>query len=172
MRTAAAATALVGSVIVANALTASYGLIPAGFGLLVPAGTYAAALALLARDWLHELRGLSGVVPAIIVGAVVSALIDPRLGFASGVAFMLAELADTAVYAPLREKRRTTALLASQAVGAVVDSLVFLSLAFGVSALTVETLAGQLLVKVVWVAVPVALLYKLTRRRDAVPVRR
>ena len=161
---------LVGAVLAANALTATLGLVPAGFGLLVPAGTYAAAVALLARDWLHELRGLRGVIPAIIVGAAVSAVIDPRLGVASGVAFLLAELADTAVYAPLRERRRTTALLGSQAVGATVDTAVFITLAFGASALTWQTFGGQLLVKVVWVAVPIAALYK-WRASRALPVR-
>ena len=43
------------SIVAANYLTAHYGLVPAGFGLLVTAGTYAAGFALLARDFVQSI---------------------------------------------------------------------------------------------------------------------
>lgn len=80
VRTVVLATAFVGSVVVANVVTSRFGLIPAGFGLLVPAGTYAAGLALGLRDALQEAAGLRAVFAAIVVGAVVSALLgDGRI---------------------------------------------------------------------------------------------
>ena len=44
-----------------------------------------------------------------------------------------------------------------RAKGAVVDTVLFLALAFGAVALTGEAIGGQLLVKVAYVALPVAL---------------
>jgi len=52
-----------------------------------------------------------------------------RLALASGVAFTLSELADWAVYRPLRERGWVPAAVASNIVGAIVDSAVFLAIA-------------------------------------------
>jgi uncharacterized PurR-regulated membrane protein YhhQ (DUF165 family) len=150
LRAALTATALVASIALANWLTTHYGLIPAGFGLLVTAGTYAAGLALGLRDLLHEAGGIRWVLGAIAAGIVVSLLLgDGRIALASAAAFGLAELADLAVYAPLRRRQWHTAVIASNAAGAVVDTLVFLLIAG--FPLTFGLVAGQLLVKAVWV---------------------
>jgi uncharacterized PurR-regulated membrane protein YhhQ (DUF165 family) len=154
---------LVGTVVLANWLVSAFGLIPAGFGLLVPAGTYAAGLALCLRDLLHDSGGVRGVLGAIAVGIVVSFLLgDGRIALASAVAFGLAELLDLAVYAPLRRRAWKTAVIASNAVGAVVDTLVFLPLAGFL--LTFATVGGQLLVKAVWVTATFLLLTEGVRR--------
>lgn len=139
----------VGTVVLANWVTSRYGLVTAGFGLLVPAGTYAAGLALGLRDTLQDAAGVRRVLAAIGIGTAVSFLAgDARIAAASGVAFLLAELADLAVYTPLRRKGWRRAVLASNAVGAVLDTLLFLSIAgFPV---TVQSVAGQVLVKAVW----------------------
>jgi queuosine precursor transporter len=145
-----AAAVLVATVVVANWVTTRYGLIPAGFGLQVTAGTYAAGLALAARDVLHEAGGVRWVLATIAVGAVLSlVLADGRIALASAAAFLLAELLDLAVYAPLRRRHWPMAVAASNAVGAVVDTLVFLTVA-GFQ-LTAGLVAGQVLVKAVWV---------------------
>jgi uncharacterized PurR-regulated membrane protein YhhQ (DUF165 family) len=157
------AVGLVGTVVLANWLVSAFGLIPAGFGLLVPAGTYAAGLALCLRDLLHDSGGVRWVLGAIAVGIVVSFLLgDGRIALASAVAFGLAELLDLAVYAPLRRRAWKTAVVASNAVGAVVDTLVFLSLAG--FPLTFATVGGQLLVKAVWVTATFLLLTEGVRR--------
>jgi len=147
---ALAALALLGCIVLANWATTHYGLIPAGFGLMVTAGTYAAGLALAARDVLHETGGVRWVLATIAGGCVLSlALGDGRIALASAIAFTLAELLDLAVYAPLRRRHWTGAVVASNAVGAVVDTFAFLLIAG--FPLTVQLVGGQFLVKAVWV---------------------
>lgn len=125
MKTLAAIT-FVGLIVAANWLTARYGMV-AG---LVTAGTFAAGLVLLVRDWLQEAAGRWWTLTVIAAGAGLSAwLSSPALALASGVAFAVSELADLAVYTPLRERSKAAAMVASNSVGAVVDSLLFLWLA-------------------------------------------
>ena len=54
---------------------------------------------------------------------------------ASAAAFLFSELADTAVYTPLARRRLISAVLASSLVGTIIDSTLFLWLAFGSVAL-------------------------------------
>ena len=83
LRALTAATALLASIAAANWLTTHYGLIPAGFGLLVTAGTYTAGLALAFRDVLHEAGGIRWVLAAIAAGCALSlALADGRIALA------------------------------------------------------------------------------------------
>jgi queuosine precursor transporter len=141
----------VGMVLAANLTTAHLGLVAAGLGplvLLVPPGTYFAGITFGLRDGLQDRGGVRLVLPAIAAGAVLSfVLTEPGLAVASGAAFLLAELADLLVYTPLRDKGWRRAVIASNAVGAVVDTLLFLWLA-GFE-LTPESIGGQLLVKAV-----------------------
>lgn len=118
--------------------------------MIVSAGSYAAALALAFRDLLHDAGGLRWVLATIGVGCVVSYVLgDPRIALASAVAFIVAELIDLAVYAPLRKRNKRLAIFASNAVGATADTLLFLAIAgFPVTA---SSVLGQLLVKAVWV---------------------
>lgn len=125
-----------GLVVLANALTARYGFV---FGLAT-AGTFAAGLTFAVRDLLHEAAGRAWVLSAIGAGALLSvgwiemfgtggAPIEPwRLASASGTAFAFAELADYAVYAPLRRRSVGMAALLSNTVGAIADSALFLTL--------------------------------------------
>lgn len=146
----ACAAGYVASIVLANWLSNRYGLITAGFGLLVSAGTYSAAVALCLRDWLHELAGPPAVLVAIVIGAGVSyGVSSAAIATASAVAFTCSELADMAIYTPLRERQRSGAVAASNAVGAVIDTLLFLWIAG--FPLTGQSIGGQLLVKAVWV---------------------
>lgn len=149
-----AALALIGTVVLANYLTTRYHFVPVGFGLTAAAGTLAAGLALGLRDLVHDLLGRRAVVAVIIAGALLSYLVaDPFIALASGVAFLIAEAVDFAVYVPLRRRgaiggrRWTVAVVGSNVAGAVVDTVVFLSLAFGWAAVTWTALAGQLVGK-------------------------
>lgn len=74
-------------------------------------------------------------------------------------AFVLAELADFAVYAPLRKRQLTVAVLASGAVGAAIDSAAFLWLAFG----SLAFIEGQMLGKM-WMSLAAATALILMRR--------
>lgn len=147
----------------ANLLTSHYGLVPAGFGLTVTAGTYAAGLALALRDSLQSLAGLPVAIAAMLVGITASALTaDPRIVTASIAATAVGELTDLAVYTPLRVRGRRRALAASCALGAVADTVLFLSLA-GFT-LTAAAVGGQVLVKAVWVTGSYLLLGEGVRR--------
>lgn len=156
----------VAAIVLANIITSSYGLVPAGFGLLVPAGTYLAGLALSLRDQLQRTAGLRWVWAGIVGGIAVSVLAaDGRIALASGAAFLLSELLDLGVYSALRAKTWRGAVITSNAVGAVVDTLVFLALAgFPVTSVSV---GGQLLVKAVWCTATFLLVSEVIRR--AVP---
>lgn len=132
----------------ANWLTTRYGLIPMGFGLTATAGTYAAGAALLLRDVVQDVCGWRWVLAGIGAGAALTALTSPALAVASTVAFLLAEVLDTAVYTPLRDRGWARAALASGIVGAVADTYAFLALAG--FPLTTQTVGGQLVGKTVW----------------------
>lgn len=149
IKPAAAIAAYVACIVLANVLTAQFGLIPVGFGLMAAAGTYAASLALLARDLAQDTSGRLAVLVAVVVGAALSAwLSTPQLALASGSAFLIAELADMGVYTPLRREGWARAVIASNLVGSLVDTLVFLALAgFPVTALAV---GGQMAGKLLW----------------------
>jgi len=100
---------------------------------------------------------------AILVGAVLSALLaPPALVIASAAAFLLSEFADLAVYTPLARRGLITAVVASSAAGLVVDSVVFLWLAFG----SLEFLLGQIVGKAWMVLLSIPCVGWL-RRRDA-----
>ena len=80
---------------------------------------------------------------------------------ASGVAFLLSEFADLAVYTPLARRRLVAAVVASSLVGLVVDSIIFLWLAFG----SLDFLAGQIVGKGWMVLLSIPFVHYL-RRRD------
>jgi uncharacterized PurR-regulated membrane protein YhhQ (DUF165 family) len=137
-------------------------LIPVAPGLMAPSGVVTVGLALVLRDLVQRRLGLWWAVAAILGGAVLSAIIaPPALVIASAVAFLLSELADLAVYTPLQRRRLLLAVFASSLVGLIVDSVVFLSLAFG----SLEFLAGQIVGKAWMVALAMPFI-ALLRRRD------
>jgi uncharacterized PurR-regulated membrane protein YhhQ (DUF165 family) len=150
---AAAAAAFVGTVILANYLTTTFGFVPVGFGLVATAGTFIAGAALALRDVVQDALGRAAVAGAILAGAILSFVVaDPLIALASAAAFLVSELADFAVYTPLRARQRfggrrwALAVTASGVVGAVVDTVVFLGIAFGAASI-LPGLAGQLVGK-------------------------
>lgn len=135
--------------------------IPVGFGLEAPSGVLMVGLALVMRDVVHERLGPLWALGAILVGTALSALVaPPALVLASASAFLLSEGADMAVYSPLRERRLWLAVLASGLVGAMVDSAVFLWLAFG----SLDFIAGQVLGKVWMSLLALPVLFALSNR--------
>lgn len=119
-------------------------LIPVAPGLMAPSGVLMIGLALVLRDLVQRRLGALYAVAAILAGAALSAsLAPPTLVLASGVAFLLSELADFAVYTPLQRRRLVLAVFASGIVGLTIDSAVFLYLAFG----NLDFIAGQIVGK-------------------------
>lgn len=151
----------IGAVVAANKVTEHLDFVPVGFGLTAAAGTYAAGLALLTRDFLQDAAGRWAVLAAIAVGGALSWMFsDPSLAFASTAAFLTAELCDMAVYTPLRRRGWAVAVLASNAVGAVLDTLVFLHL---MHLLTADAVKGQMVGKA-WATVLVVAAVVAVRR--------
>jgi uncharacterized PurR-regulated membrane protein YhhQ (DUF165 family) len=156
----------VATVIGANWALNRYGIVTIWPGVKAPAGVYFAGLAFGLRDALHELGGRAWVFAAIATGAVVSYVIEDAatipggytaIAVASAVAFALSELADLAVYEPLRERNWPTAVTASNVVGAIVDSALFLWLAFG----SLDHMAGQIWGKALMVAPALLIVWKI-----------
>lgn len=134
--------------------------IPVGFGYSAPSGVLLIGAALVFRDVVQRVAGKRPVLIAIGIGVALSYLINPALATASAVAFALGELADFAVFTPLAAKSNATyvarayrmgkhvpmydqrwsvyrpgwliaAVVASGVVGGIIDTFVFLQLAFG-----------------------------------------
>lgn len=136
-------------------------IIPVGFGLTAPSGVLMIGLALVLRDLVQRWLGVAWVIGAILAGAVLSAAIaPPALVLASATAFLLSELADTAVYTPLAERRLMLAVWLSSIVGLAIDGAVFLWLAFGSLAL----LPGQIVGKAIMVAAAMPVIWLMRRR--------
>lgn len=158
------------TIVAANWATAHYGFVPVGLGLMATAGTYAAGLAFVARDAVQDTAGRLGAIAALAAGAALSWwLSTPALAIASAVAFGLSELADMAIYTPLRRRGYARAAIASNLVGAVVDTVVFLWLAgFGLAPLVVAgQLVGKAWVTALVVALVVMVRFATTRQRQA-----
>ncbi|MFI7680960.1 VUT family protein [Amycolatopsis sp. K13G38] len=135
-------------------------------GLHIPAGALLAGLAFTVRDLLQDAVGTRTTLLAIALGAALSGLVaEPRIALASATAFAVSELVDLAVYTPLRDRSHLAAVSVSNAVGLLVDSLLFLPLAFG----SLTYLTGQLVGKTATTALAVALLAGVRARRRAVP---
>ena len=137
-------------------------LVPVWPGVMAPSGVLMVGLALVLRDIVQRRLGPLAGLGAIAVGTLISAtLAPPAIVLASVAAFLLSELADFAVYTPLQRRRFVTAVFASSVIGLVVDSLVFLYLAFG----SLDFLAGQIIGKA-WMVLLALPLMHLLRRRD------
>lgn len=143
------------TIVAANYAITTWGIVPIGFGLMAPAGVYFAGLAFTFRDLLQDQGGRWIVLGCIVVGAAISFLLsDGRIAIASGVAFLISEALDMAVYTPLKDRQWLGAVAASNVVGLVADSALFLWLAFG----SIQLLAGQVVGKFYMTILAVAVL--------------
>ena len=137
-------------------------LIPVAPGLMAPSGVTMIGIALVLRDLVQRRLGVGVAAGAILAGGALSAFVaPPALVIASAAAFLVSEFADLAVYTPLAQRRLIAAVVASSFVGLVVDSIVFLWLAFG----SLEFLAGQVVGKGWMVLLSIPFVMWL-RRRD------
>jgi uncharacterized PurR-regulated membrane protein YhhQ (DUF165 family) len=137
-------------------------LIPVAPGLMAPSGVLMAGLALVLRDLVQRRLGLGWASAAVLAGAALSALLaPPALVVASAAAFLLSETADLAVYTPLQRRGLVLAVALSSVAGLVLDSVVFLLLAFG----SLDFLAGQVVGKL-WMVLASLPFVAWLRRRD------
>jgi uncharacterized PurR-regulated membrane protein YhhQ (DUF165 family) len=132
---------------------------------MAPSGVLMVGVALVLRDLVQRRLGLIAAVAAILIGAGISGLVAPlALVTASAAAYLISEFADLAVYTPLQERRFLAAVVASSIVGLIVDSIVFLWLAFG----SLDFLAGQVVGKAWMVLLAVPFILYLRRRDEQI----
>ena len=137
-------------------------LLPVAPGIAAPSGVLVVGLALVLRDLVQRRLGFAAGFAAVVLGAALSALLaPPAIVLASAAAFFLSETTDLLVYTPLQRRRFVLAVALSGAAGLVVDSIVFLSLAFG----SLEFLPGQVLGKA-WMVLLALPVMAWLRRRD------
>lgn len=137
-------------------------LIPVAPGVMAPSGVVVIGLAFVLRDLVQRRIGVRWAAVAVVAGALLSAVFaPPSLVVASGAAFLFSETADLAVYTPLQRRRLILAVFASSIVGLIVDSILFLYLAFG----SIEFLLGQVIGKS-WMVIIALPFIVLLRRRD------
>ena len=144
------------------------GLTPSGSSIYAPSGVLAIGLGFTLRDLVQRRLGVKVTVLAIVTGALLSAALDPSLALASGVAFLLAETLDLIVYTPLQRRHLVAAVVASNTVGVVVDSIVFLIIAFG----SLSLLQGQVIGKAWMTLVAIPVVYAIRewdRKRGLLP---
>lgn len=165
--------AYVGCIFAANYFIAHVGdqpfpggphVVPVGFGYEAPSGVLWVGAAFTFRDLVQLNLGRWWAVLAILAGAALSYLVAPSFAFASGAAFLLSEGLDFAVYTPLAQRRWLTAVALSNVVGTVLDTFVFLWLAF--HALTFWQ--GQVIGKLWMTVLAVAVLIPIRRRAQAI----
>lgn len=136
--------------------------LPVGFGLTAPSGVYVVGLALVLRDQLQKRAGKTVALALIAAGAIITALFAPSLALASTAAFVIAESVDFGIYSLVRRwASHEMSAAASNAVSIVVDSLVFLSIAFG----SLAFIQGQVVGKAWATLAGVAVLFVLRGRR-------
>lgn len=167
-----AALLFVGTVWFANWLLTRYGVVPIGFGLEAPAGVFAVGVAFTLRDIVHRTLGRVAVVMCIAGGCLLAYLIEANaqipggyvtIATASAAAFLFSETADLLIYTPLERRSFLGAVAASNVVGTVVDSVLFLWLAFG----SLAFLNGQIVGKLAMTAAALPLLYLSRRQLEA-----
>lgn len=130
-------------------------MIPVAPGIMAPSGVLMVGLAFILRDIVQRELGAKFAIIAIAIGAILSGFIAaPELVVASIAAFVISETADFAVYTPLQRKGLIRAVVASSIVGLVLDSAVFLYLAFG----SLSYIEGQIIGKMIMVVVAIPII--------------
>lgn len=134
--------------------------LPVWPGIEAPSGVYLVGLTLVLRDVLQRQVGKPATFALILVGAILAAFISPAVAIASGLAFLVSETVDFLVFAATERFGFLRAVVLSNAVALVVDSYLFLTLAFG----SLAFIEGQIIGKVWATLAGVAVLALLWRR--------
>ena len=138
-------------------------LIPVWPGLMAPSAVMIAGAALVLRNAVQAFLGAYFSLVAIAVGTALSALFaSPSLVLASAAAFCFSELADFAVYTPMRKRFPAFSVVMAGLAGSVIDSAIFLKLAFG----SIEFIFGQVLGKF-WMSLLAGIVIRYFRSRLA-----
>lgn len=166
IRAAVASLLYLATVMLPNYLITEYGVVdvvPGPWVLMAPAAVFAVGAALVARDIVDDVTGRVWYVLALIaVGTALSVTFaGPKTALASGAAFVLSEVLDLGIYRTVRARYGgwSAAALVSSYIGAGLDSVVFLWLAFG----SLAFLPGQWVGKAITITIVVAIAGPLRR---------
>lgn len=139
--------------------------IPVGFGYRAPSGVLWVGLAFTLRDFVQSGLGRRWTIGAIIVGAALSYAVAPSLAVASATAFLISEALDFAAYTPLIERGQVVlAIGLSNTVGLLVDTFVFLWLAFH----SLQFWQGQVIGKAWMTALALVIIVPARSRREVI----
>lgn len=134
--------------------------VPVWPGIMCPSGSLMIGLALVLRDIVQRGLGKWCALLAIVIGVIVAAVVaPPSLVIASATAFFVSELADFAIYTPLYRTRFMLAVFLAAIIGLVVDSVIFLWIAFG----SQDLLAGLIIGKAEMVIVALPMMWMVKR---------
>lgn len=140
---------------------------PHTFSLLgwdVPSGVVWVGASFTIRDALQRVGGRLWVWCAIVAGALLSMTVATSLALASGFTFLVSEAMDFFVFTRLHRHNVLAAALVSNVIGSIIDSVLFLWIAFNWSA--VEDFAWPQIVTKILFSLPfLPLLW--TRREPA-----
>lgn len=140
-------------------------MLPVGFGYTAPSGVFMIGIALVLRDLIQERYGKWSAFLAVLVGSAISYILaDPYIAAASVTAYLLAEISDLIVYTKLRKKSLSAAVLASGLVGSIIDSAVFLFIAFG----SLQFIEGQIIGKL-WMSIFAIAVLRFIKSRASAP---
>lgn len=129
-------------------------LVPVFPGILAPSGVVVIGFALLLRDLVQRRYGKLTSLFCIGAGSLVSFIFaPPALAAASAGAFGFSELVDFAVYTPLARRYFVLAILLSCTAGAIADSILFLTLAFGSLGHLLGQFIGKLYASIAYIVV-------------------
>lgn len=119
------------SILVANLLVIKFGVI-SFLGLSFPAGAVLIGLSFSARDYVQKYYGKNKCWIWMIVASVITGLLNVNLAFASVSAFIIAEFVDWLffTYSNLSFRKR---IIVSNVFSTPIDSIVFVTIAFGFS---------------------------------------
>ncbi|MFK3664057.1 VUT family protein [Ochrobactrum teleogrylli] len=91
-----------------------------------------AGLSFVLRDLVQEALGIIWAIAAVLIGGIIAVVIaSPILAMASVAAFLIAETADLLVFTKLRRRGLVLASVTSSVIGLILDSLIFVQIAFG-----------------------------------------
>lgn len=140
----AAVVAYLASIVAGVVAIDTFGVVQIPGGFYAPAAVYVVGVTLVLRDLVHEVAGRRVALVAVIVASILSAAFSWQLALASGVSFLVAETLDLVVYDRIRRSTSIpVGMLVSNAISIPVDSIIFLSLAFG----SLTFLQGQMVGK-------------------------
>ena len=143
-----------GSILLANFLVIQFGIVKLGF-IMFPAGAVCIGLTFSARDFLQKKYGKWGAWIWMLIATGITVLFNRKIALASGTAFLVAEGMDWLIYT-VTKKPFTQRIILSNLIGTPLDSLIFVTMAFG---FLWPAIWGQTLVKFLSSLIVIPFLY-------------